>query len=747
MGDQLDEQDLPRKRVRLDDNGETSVNSENGVTSRHDIDQQLEQERKFGISAFVTDKPGFVCVLKQRYTDFLVNEIQLSGQVVHLEKSHEKPKQQSSSLTTSSGQKDDNANVIMEEKISPTKPAKSLESQSEPSKPESSANPPNHVQNESPSISDDDKAVLAAIFDEETVKFTITLFGKILAHPHRKAKDHPQHTSKAVDDKQNRTEAHTAVRRIFNGRIETSTLDGNVILIKASTPNSGRPRGNADSTSQLRGKAAWSDLGGEYLHFTLYKENKDTMEVLYFIASQLKLHIKNFQFAGTKDRRGVTVQRVSTYRTTQDKISSINPRLRGSRVSGFEHHHKGLELGELAGNEFTIVLRDCQSMSLGIPSRSLSSTIASAVDSFRERGFLNYFGLQRFGSFAISTDEVGKFMLQGNLQSAVDSILALPDASSSSSVTSQARVSTDDIARTKALTEWHSTHKSSATLLEQLPRKFQAEYALIRHLGQVDRKTSQMKNANDWQGALMGIARNLRLMYVHAYQSRIWNEVVGKRWEMYGSTVIEGDLVIINSDTTTTNGQQDKFVINKDDNGEEVDEQGEVIVRPAIHDSAVPAEEKFIRARPLTKEEAECGRFTIFDVVLPLPGYDVVYPSNDISQVYHDVMGKAGLDPNDMRRKWKDISLSGSYRKVMARAKKVSHEIVEYVNDDEQLVLTDLDRLNGKTELNIKTPEGVKTNTALVVKLQLGSSQYATMALRELTNGGAISYKPDYAGR
>jgi tRNA pseudouridine13 synthase len=45
----------------------------------------LEREVRAGITEYVCpDNLGFTGVLKQRYTDFLVNEIGLDGQVLHL---------------------------------------------------------------------------------------------------------------------------------------------------------------------------------------------------------------------------------------------------------------------------------------------------------------------------------------------------------------------------------------------------------------------------------------------------------------------------------------------------------------------------------------------------------------------------------------------------------------------------------------------------------------------------------------
>jgi tRNA pseudouridine13 synthase len=46
---------------------------------------QAEQERAVGITKYVSpDAPGFSCIVKQRYTDFLVNEIRPTGEVLHL---------------------------------------------------------------------------------------------------------------------------------------------------------------------------------------------------------------------------------------------------------------------------------------------------------------------------------------------------------------------------------------------------------------------------------------------------------------------------------------------------------------------------------------------------------------------------------------------------------------------------------------------------------------------------------------
>ena len=64
----------------------------------------------------------------------------------------------------------------------------------------------------------------------------------------------------------------------------------------------------------------------------------------------------------------------------------------------------------------------------------------------------------------------------------------------------------------------------------------------------------------------------------------------------------------------------------------------------------------------LTEDHIKSGDFTIQDVVLPLPGYDVNYPENNMKDQYRQIMANDDLDIDNMRRKVKDYALSGAYR-------------------------------------------------------------------------------------
>lgn len=486
------------------------------------------------------------------------------------------------------------------------------------------------------------------------------------------------------------------------------------------------------------------------------------MEVVSFLARQLKVAPKAFNFAGTKDRRGVTVQRISAYRVEAGRLASMNRSLKYAAIGDFKYEKHGLELGELNGNEFAITLRECRVgdddwEQLTEDERIVATKqyLSQSLDQLRNQGFLNHYGLQRFGSFMNRTDTVGLKILQGDFRGAVDAILQYSDAAleAANSGDASTLVGQDDRARAAAIDHWRKTGRTNETL-DKLPRKFSAETSLVRYLG---------RTPTDHLGGLLSIPRNLRLMYVHAYQSLIFNLAIGERWRLFGNRVVEGDLILVH---------EHKGKESQPHEDQHVDADGEVIIEPGDEDRANDPNDMFERARPVTAAEAESGQYSIFDVVLPLPGFDVEYPANALGQWYKTFMASeqgGGLDPYNMRRKQRDFSLSGSYRKVLARIGETYDVTVHsYKDEDQQFVKTDMDMLDeGKPQNGGREPpapaEAVVNQEngngngeesgdvrplkiAAVLRFQLGSSQYATMALRDLSRGGVQAYKADFTG-
>ncbi|EDU43379.1 conserved hypothetical protein [Pyrenophora tritici-repentis Pt-1C-BFP] len=720
----------PAKRAKIDDSSA--------------IDADLEREVRAGITEYVCpDNLGFKGVLKQRYTDFLVNEIGLDGQVLHLTSTavEEQRKVDQGTDVANGADKEASKSAVIEEQkqdadaydtglggevklqvaAKPT-PQPQLETAEPIEEPVASQPETQKEDSEKEKLADDDRNTLHSIFGEQTTDEIIKLVRQVRRRESKKAKDFKAVISPPITDKDMRTKAHQSLRRIFPNLLESAMESDQTIRIKATPPaerknkkgkGGGRDR---EDHSRRRGGLDWEELGGEYLHFNLYKENKDTMEVVGFLGSKLNCGTKGFGFAGTKDRRACTVQRVCVKRQTAQRMQNFNKMLFNACVGNFEYRHHDLKLGDLMGNEFTITLRDCH--------------------------FQGEQGLTFEERLKLADNVIGK---------------AITDFSQ--------KVSQDDRNRAKALHIW-KTKGSGSEALDFLPRKFTAERNIIQHLSSRNSKSGRYDRKADWQGALMTIPRTLRLMYVHAYQSLVWNTVAGKRWTMYGDRVVEGDLVLVNE-------HRDKELSNtataKVDTT--IDQDGEMIINPSGTENANAPEADFERARPLTAAEAASGQYTIWDIVLPQPGFDIEYPQNEIGTFYKKFMGSekgGGLDPYKMRRQWREVSLSGGYRKFLAKPLgPLTYALHDYTKPDEQFVETDLQRLgkerdvsgrkgeegaavedgDGDMEDGKEKDEEQEKKIAVVLKLQLASSQYATMALRELMKAGGVkAYKPDFMG-
>ena len=48
--------------------------------------------------------------------------------------------------------------------------------------------------------------------------------------------------------------------------------------------------------------------------------------------------------------------------------------------------------------------------------------------------------------------------------------------------------------------------------------------------------------------------------------------------------------------------------------------------------------------------EEDIGNYTIHDVIMPLPGWNIDYPAGDIGELYTKILKEDGLDPKRMQR-------------------------------------------------------------------------------------------------
>ncbi|KAF2874134.1 pseudouridine synthase [Massariosphaeria phaeospora] len=772
------------------------------------------RELKVCIDEYVSDNRGFYGVLKARYTDFLVSEIGLDGVVTTLGDvsdnvglSGEEQKRMgvqkkgfAKEKKEKKGNKGKKGKVAEEHRdhkgqgdVRRRTPVKSeAEDAGETTAgetkirlviedgagagPDQTANPQGDVQKPS----EDDVACLDFIFGEGPTKQIMALAEAVRRHENRKAKDFNAVVVPPMLDKEKRTLAHQRLRQVFGDLLESSMEEDKSIRIKAVPPEERGPKVQRKPRDVPRtAEVNWDNLGGQFLHFSLYKQNKDTMNVIEFLGSKLAVGGKPFGYAGNKDRRACTVQRVSVKRVTKERMEYLNKTLFNAAMGDFEYKKSDLNLGDLTGNEFVITLRKCHfqfekdGKLVSTQDIQVANDIVSkAIQDFSAKGFINYFGLQRFGTFKASSDIIGLKVIKLDYEGAIADILAFTnDALAAAEGTGNVTllVSQDDRDRAKALNIWKGA-KDGKGALDLLPKRFTAERNIISHLISKNSHTGKYDREKDYEGAFWTIPRNLRQIYVHAYQSLVWNHVASRRWKTYGEKVVKGDMVLEHEHKAKLEAKSTVY-----------DQDGELVIDPRGADSSHQETERYAKARQLTEAEAESGRYSVYDIVLPQPGWAMWYPIYAAGNFYQEFMEskRGGEMPVDQIKRNKDLSVQGDYRKFLAKPlKPLEYQVREYVDDKEQFVETELERAlrvreEKKAEAGIQTfttaPAKVETGPdvvedldndvdidmmdadakklAVILKMQLAQSQYATIALRELMGkGGVQSFQPEYMG-
>lgn len=385
------------------------------------------------------------------------------------------------------------------------------------------------------------------------------------------------------------------------------------------------------------------------------------MDALHLVGRILRIRPNHFGFAGTKDRRAATVQRVSVPRVRSETLDFLNTQIPAIKMGDYKYSQHPIQLGDHGGNEFKITVKNvqltrCDARSLEQRVELTKEAVGAAVSEIAKHGFINYYGLQRFGTHVIGTHELGKLMLMEKYEDVVNGLLHVDEDFMKqviSGAAQETQMNRDATNRARAIHQF-KTGGNIDEALQILPRRFGAESSVIQRL---------KRNPKDFHGAILTITRSIRNLYLHAYQSYVWNHAVSYRWSKHGSKVIAGDLVLITSEDSAATG-----------NG---------------------GEDEYQRARPLSREEAQSGKYTVSNIVLPGPGFDVMYPENDVGDFYVEFMKRpenGGLDPQQMRRATKDFSLSGTYRHFVGRFKtEPKWEVRTYLDDNEQMRPTDVD--------------------------------------------------------
>jgi tRNA pseudouridine13 synthase len=164
----------------------------------------------------------------------------------------------------------------------------------------------------------------------------------------------------------------------------------------------------------------------------------------------------------------------------REELEELN--IKDIKLSPLYYSNDRLNLGDLYGNRFTI-------------------KVHADKEPKKLEKIANYFGPQRFGSRRPITHLVGEHVIKDEFEEAVKTYLAK---------TFETEGDENKKAREELASDWD--YKRA---LKYYPQRLRYERTLLDHLA---------KNENDFIGALRALPKSLKIMFVHAYQSHLFNE-------------------------------------------------------------------------------------------------------------------------------------------------------------------------------------------------------------------------------
>ncbi|HTZ62328.1 MAG TPA: tRNA pseudouridine(13) synthase TruD [Thermoplasmata archaeon] len=240
------------------------------------------------------------------------------------------------------------------------------------------------------------------------------------------------------------------------------------------------------------------DPDGAFVVLRVESRDWEQHELAAAIGRTLGLPPHALQWSGTKDRRAIA-ERLFSYR---GPLPPATLPLRDVRLVEAYRARDGLVLGHHYGNVFDLTVGELD--------RPVGDALAGfqAVDADLRQGsgIPNFFGPQRFGEVRPITHEVGRWLVRGDLARAVDVYLADRPA--------EGTPGSGDLAR-RAYAEHHDPERA----LREFPREYRFERTLLEHLAR----------GHPPERAFRALSRDLRTLFVHAYQSWLFNRWVSAR--------------------------------------------------------------------------------------------------------------------------------------------------------------------------------------------------------------------------
>ncbi|XP_020372034.1 pseudouridylate synthase PUS7L isoform X1 [Rhincodon typus] len=418
-------------------------------------------------------------------------------------------------------------------------------------------------------------------------------------------------TFQSDQNKEHRKAIHHFVSKYFGKLVETKSFleqDGSsdkaaVITVRfRGKITSGRKRNANDCQA----------VPTTYTAFTLCKVNMETLEAIACLASELGVVASDFSYAGIKDKKAITSQSMVVKNVTINRLKAkqLSIQSKGLNVYNLRRATEHLRIGQLKGNHFSIIIRNVSKHQEDDPNTSLADQVFEAIENVKEKGFVNYYGPQRFGlGQNVQADQVGLALLEGKLVEAVHLVFTPEEGDDPVNQAKRHFIQTGDAKGTLALMPEYKTR----------------ERMMLRALNRYG------NNREGCARAWLSLPHSMRVLYIHSYCSKVWNKAASFRLKTYDLKVVEGDLVACDNLEWDPSNQDNSQV------------------------------------HIVTTEDLKSNIYSINQVVLPMPGNSVQYPCNKLALWYQETLAQDGLKECKFRIPALQLNIPGCYRRLLAQ--------------------------------------------------------------------------------
>lgn len=252
---------------------------------------------------------------------------------------------------------------------------------------------------------------------------------------------------------------------------------------------------------------------GRYTIARIRTRNWETNKLVREFSKAMHISRKRIGFAGTKDKRAV-VERYFCFDAPPELVKQIN--LKDVTILQMFRAKKQIEIGDVIENAFDILVRQVE------PAET-EKRISSIYEKIKANlGFPNFFGIQRFGVYRPVTHIVGREIVKGKIKEAVLTYIANPLE--------------EEAEETRQIRERLAQNLDFGNAAKEMPDSMLFERAICQKLAE---------NPEDYAGALCVLPKNLLMMFVHAYQSFLFNRILSRRIKRFGGNTLEiGDIVL-----------------------------------------------------------------------------------------------------------------------------------------------------------------------------------------------------------